>query len=73
MPPFNVAGVESRSTAPLKKLTVPVGVPLVVDATVAVSVRLVPEMGNVLLELSVVVVGACAIVTEPEPAPSTTV
>ena len=72
-PPLNATGVVFSCVVPLKKFTVPAGVPLVVEATVAVSVNEVPEIGDPMLLVSVVVVGAKPIVTEPDPAPSATV
>jgi hypothetical protein len=54
----------------LKKFTEPVGVPLVVEATVALSVTVVPEDGVRLLAVSVVVVGAADMTMVPDPAPS---
>ena len=53
-PLLSAIGVVFNSTDPLKKFTVPVGVPLVVEATVAVRVALVPRTGVVLLAASVV-------------------
>ena len=72
-PPFKATGAAFNWTDPLKKFTVPVGVPLVVEDTVAMRVALAPRTGVVLLAVKVVTVGAWAIVMEPDPVPSVTV
>jgi len=51
--------------APSKKLTAPVGVPVVAEVTCAVSVTLVPGVAEALLALSAVVVPACLTVKVP--------
>jgi hypothetical protein len=58
---------------PLKKLTDPDGVPLVVETTVALRVTVAPKAGVRLLAVSVVVVGALDITMEPDPALNVTV
>jgi hypothetical protein len=61
--PFVSVAVPSE-VVPLKNCTVPVGVPVVVDATVAVSVTFCPNTGAVGVKVTVVVdVGVWASVT----------
>jgi hypothetical protein len=70
--PLAFAAALPRTAVPFRNCTVPVGVPVVVEVTVAVNVIGTVNTGEAFVVVKTVLLATCAIVTPPDPFVSVT-